>query len=166
MKFKRLKKQAKKIIEHEKTQLILANKKFQRFEKWFLLIIWASGIYYLSSQPLEFLAAFDQWTWLIRKFAHIFEFGVLTFLIFRILKYTEKRHIYWDLFWAFAFAILYAISDEYHQTFVPGRVGNYKDVLIDSIGGIIAVWLLYLRYHHERIRQLKYKKQAIKEEPL
>ncbi len=166
MKFEKIKPKIKKIIEHEEAQLILANKKFQKFEKWLLLIIWAGAIYYLSSQPLTFLSATDEWGWIIRKFAHIFEFGVLTFLIFRILKYTEKRYVYWDLFWAFVFAVLYAISDEYHQTLVQGRVGNYKDVLIDSIGIIIATWLLYLYYHHEKLRKLKHKKSEIKKETL
>jgi len=156
MKCKILEKQITKFFKHEKTQLILANKKFQKYEKWILVLLWSAGIYFLSSRPLAFFVSIDYWEVWIRKLAHIFVFGVLTFLIFRILKYTEKRHIYWDLFWAFIFTVLYAISDEYHQTMVPGRYGTVQDVLIDSIGIFIASWLIYLHYHHEKIRRLKY----------
>ncbi len=45
---------------------------------------------------------------------------------------------------AFSIGVLYAASDEFHQTFVPGRSGEIKDVCIDSVGvvaGIILVWL-------------------------
>lgn len=149
----------KKIKEHPKIQKVLLNKKFQKYEKWVLVILWAAGIYFISSQSLnDFFIRFDFWHFIIRKIAHIFEFGVLTFLIFRILGQTEKRHIYWNMFWAFIFTTLYAVSDEYHQYLVPGRFGLYSDVLIDMIGIIIATWLIYLYYHHEKIRKIKYKK--------
>ncbi|HHH41229.1 MAG TPA: VanZ family protein, partial [Chloroflexi bacterium] len=38
-----------------------------------------------------------------------------------------------------ALALLYAASDEYHQTFVPGRNGQWPDVVVDGIGGVIAI---------------------------
>ena len=46
----------------------------------------------------------------------------------------------------FGFCFLYACSDEFHQAFVPGRVGQFSDVLIDMIGvllGVISVCLVY-----------------------
>jgi VanZ family protein len=43
---------------------------------------------------------------------------------------------------AVAIAIAYAISDELHQTFVDGRVGTWRDVLIDSAGALTATWLI------------------------
>lgn len=143
---------------YAKLYKFLQNKNFQKFEKWGLLIFWAGAIYYLSSRPLEFLVPVDVWGIILRKLAHAFEFGVLTFLIFRVLGQTEKRHVYWNLFWAFIFTVLYAISDEYHQSLVQGRIGAYTDVLIDSAGGFVAAWLLYIYYHHEKVRQIKYKK--------
>jgi len=154
-----MKKHYHKIKNHPQTQQILQNKKFQKYEKWIFLIGWAGFIYFLSSRKLEFFVVVDTWEVLVRKLAHVFVFGVLTFFIFRTLKYTEKRYIYWDLFWAFIFAFLYAVSDEYHQTLVPGRFGTYKDVLIDTVGIIISSWLIYLHYHHEKLRQLKYKQK-------
>jgi VanZ family protein len=109
----------------------------------------------LSSKPLNFVVFVDWWEYLIRKLAHFFEFGVLSFLIFRILSQTEKRHVYWNLFWAFAFTVLYAISDEYHQTFIHGRTGTYTDVLIDSAGALLAIWLMYLNFKYKKSTRRK-----------
>src|SRR4030042_3194793 len=150
----KMKKIYQKIKDHPYTKIILKNKHFQKYEKWVLVILWAGAIFYLSSQPLAFFAAFDVWSWIIRKLAHMFEFGMLCFLIFRILKNIEKKHIYWDLFWAIIFTVLYAISDEYHQSFISQRVGTYKDVLIDSLGIILSAWIIYLHYHtHYKIKK-------------
>jgi VanZ family protein len=41
--------------------------------------------------------------------------------------------------------IAFAISDEYHQTFVPGRDGNIRDVLIDSAGAGLACGIIAIR---------------------
>lgn len=148
-----------KVKNHPHAQRVLKNKHFQNYERFALVILWAGAIYFLSSRPLAIFVVVDYWEFLIRKLAHMFEFAVLTFLIFRVFKYTEKRHVYWDMFGALTLAIVYAIFDEYHQTFVPGRTGTYTDVLIDSAGILIASWLIFLHYHYEKVRQLKYRKQ-------
>jgi VanZ family protein len=85
----------------------------------------------------------------------MFEFAVLTHLIFRILSQTERRYVNWNLFWSFAFTVMYAISDEYHQSFIAGRTGTYRDVIIDSVGGLVAIWLIYLHWHHEKNKNVK-----------
>ena len=41
--------------------------------------------------------------------------------------------------WGLAFTLLYAMSDEYHQTFVPGRAGAWSDVLFDGAGALLAL---------------------------
>ncbi len=130
---------------------ILNHRHFKKYEKWASLIIWMLAIYYLSSKSLTFVVVTDFWEFILRKMAHMFEYGVLNLLIFRILGQTEKRHYYWNLFWALFFTILYAISDEYHQTFTIGRVGIYTDVLIDSAGALVAAWLMFLNHKHKEI---------------
>jgi VanZ family protein len=133
---------------------IINHRHFVKYEKYVSLIIWLLAIFYLSSQSLDFVAVTDVWEFIIRKLAHMFEYGVLTYLIFRILGQTEKRHVNWNLFWSLAFSVLYALSDEYHQSFVVGRVGVIRDVVIDSIGSLIFIWLIYLNYHHQH-RKIK-----------
>ncbi len=114
-----------------------------------------AAIYFLSNQSLGFFSSFDIWSFILRKMAHMFEFAVLTLLIFRILRQTEKKHIYWDIGWAFIFTVLYAVSDEYHQSFISGRVGTYRDVLIDSAGVLVASWLIFIDFHHRKIMESK-----------
>jgi len=139
-----------KKIEH-KIRRIISHRHFQKYEKYISLIFWLAAIYYLSNNSLqEFVIVADWWEFIIRKLAHMFEYGVLTYLIFRILSQTEKRHVNWNLFWSFIFTVLYAISDEYHQTFTLGRTGVYTDVLIDAAGSLIAIWLIYLNYRDRK----------------
>jgi hypothetical protein len=139
-------------------QKIISHRHFQKYEKYISLVLWLVAIYFLSSKSLEIFAATDIWAFIIRKLAHMFEFAVLTYLIFRILSQTEKRHVSWNLFWSFAFTVMYAISDEYHQSFITGRTGTYRDVIIDSVGGVIALWLIYLHWHHQQMLKNKINK--------
>lgn len=137
---------------------IIAHRHFQKYEKYVSWFLWLLVIFVLSSQSLSFLAPLNIWEWIMRKIFHMFEYAIVTYLTFRILSEEEKRHYYWNLFWAFAFTILYAISDEYHQTFTTGRVGVYTDVLIDSAGALISTWLIFLNHKHKEIlKKLNHK---------
>ena len=144
----------KKILEHRHVKKVITHRHFVKYEKYVSLFLWLGVIFYLSSKSLNVFVTTDVWAFILRKLAHMFEFAVLTYLIFRILGETEKRHVNWNLFWSLVFSILYAVSDEYHQSFVLGRVGTYKDVLIDSSGSLIAVWLCYLHCRHKKIKKI------------
>lgn len=68
----------------------------------------------------------------LRKAAHMTEYAILSILIYICLG--KWKH-------AIAFAALYAASDELHQLFVPGRAGRAGDVMIDSIGAMLGVFI-------------------------
>lgn len=75
---------------------------------------------------------------IIRKLAHMSEYAILAFTFiyaFYHNKYTFQRIIIFSLTATF----LYACSDEFHQLFVIGRSGQLIDVMIDTIGGMIAI---------------------------
>lgn len=86
------------------------------------------------------------WGILIRKIAHIFEYFVLSCFVF-IFLFTFDRNEYFLLAISIVFSLLYAISDEIHQLFVPGRAGLFTDVLIDLIGIILANLLCLIVYN-------------------
>lgn len=76
----------------------------------------------------------------VRKAAHMTEYAILSILIYVWLGLWQQ------LWWkksvkAFCIAIPYAASDELHQLFVPGRAGRLNDVLIDSIGAVLGLFL-------------------------
>jgi len=79
----------------------------------------------------------------IRKLAHVTEFGVLSVSVFHGVR--AERHG-WKIQWAvitLVIAVSYAGLDEWHQSFVPLREARFRDVLIDSIGALLAqvfVW--------------------------
>ncbi len=86
----------------------------------------------------------------VRKLAHITEYGILLATIYIpveknfMLKNSKKAII------SVAIAILYAASDELHQRFVPGRSGRVTDVLIDSIGILVSLFILQIIYQKKR----------------
>lgn len=82
----------------------------------------------------------DSMNLFIRKATHITVFGILAFLLFKSLEiYRFSYIISWFL------TVLYAISDEYHQSFMPGRVSSLKDVfLFDSVGALLVLFITYL----------------------
>jgi len=92
-------------------------------------------IFALSAQP-HLSTGLGFWDILLRKLAHICLFAALTLLWLRALSPLTAR----ALLWAVVISVLYAISDEYHQTFVSGRSGSPVDVGIDAIGiGAVAL---------------------------
>jgi VanZ family protein len=113
---------------------------FNFLKNWLLVILWMGLIFFLSHQPELKSGLPGGWDFFLRKLAHILEYAVLTFLLIRALKghHLTKRSV---LVLAIVFAVLYALSDEYHQSFILGREGVPRDVLIDSLGVFLAAWL-------------------------
>ena len=76
-----------------------------------------------------------------KKLAHVTVYGILTALLFGALRIHIRNKGY-VLLAAALVAILYGISDEWHQTFVPGREGTLRDVAIDALGVFgMSLWL-------------------------
>jgi VanZ family protein len=80
---------------------------------------------------------------LLRKLGHVAEYAVLTYFWWRALRGLGVRDSRTAIALAVGIAFAYAISDEFHQTFVDGRHGTPVDILIDSVGMALAV--LYAR---------------------
>ncbi len=112
-------------------------KKF--IKNWLLVFIWAGLIFFLSSLPyLE--SGLDQ-DFSLRKIAHVLEYAILTFLLIRAFGIKNKYGITVSII----IALLYAVSDEYHQTFILGRNGKLIDIGIDSIGILLTSLLCYIK---------------------
>lgn len=105
---------------------------------WGALIAWCAAIFLVSHQPNlgTDLGALDV---VLRKTAHLLEFGVLTLLAAWAFS-TPGRPWFAraTLATAVTFAVLYAVSDEWHQRYVDGRVGSPTDVGIDTLGAVVA----------------------------
>jgi hypothetical protein len=97
-------------------------------------------IFWLSAQP-ELSTDLGLIDLILRKIAHMAVFGTLAVLWWWALRPLTPR----ALGMAVAIAALYAISDEYHQTFVEGRNGTPVDVAIDWVGIWVAALLVSRR---------------------
>lgn len=89
----------------------------------------------------------------LRKIAHASEYFILTILLIRALKNSRVSGNKVFLF-TILICFLYACTDEYHQTFVSGRTGQFSDILIDTLGGFIGCALCHLI---GKIRKMKRK---------
>ena len=81
-----------------------------------------------------------------RKLGHFTEYFVLGGLLWRALRSqdaarTRARRLVLSL----AITVIYAVSDEWHQSLVPSRTASVIDVLIDTIGGLCGIWSFKLR---------------------
>jgi len=105
---------------------------------WILVGAYAGLIFFLSSQPVP-AAAEGAVVSVGDKSLHGIEYAGLTFLLaFAIASSPWSRLRSLAAVIALAGAIAFAATDELHQTFVPGRVGDVVDFVADSLGELVA----------------------------
>ncbi|MBP3041148.1 VanZ family protein [Bacillaceae bacterium Marseille-Q3522] len=81
---------------------------------------------------------------IIRKMGHVFEYMVVAFLFIRLLQFSKLKFSVCCLL-GLSLAFLVACSDEWHQSFVPGRTGQAIDVFTFDLLGItigVLIWML------------------------
>ena len=81
-----------------------------------------------------------------RKVMHFTEYFILGLLIIIDLYLMTGKKYIWLFLVTIGLCILFASVDEVHQLFVNGRSGNYKDVIVDTIGSLIGC-LFYGTYY-------------------
>lgn len=95
-------------------------------------------IFLISARTPSELPHFDWADRIVKKGGHAIGYALLAAAYWRALGFREKR---WWLAWCFA--VLYAVTDEFHQSFVPGRYPSVWDVLLfDNLGALVSIWLL------------------------
>ena len=94
-------------------------------------------IFAVSAQP-SLPSVPGLWDLVLKKLMHAAAYGVLTVLILRALRgyWSHGGLIRWV---SSVLSLVYALSDECHQTFVPGRNGNLVDVAVDAAGIAAAI---------------------------
>jgi VanZ family protein len=110
---------------------------------WLPVLLWCGLIFFLSGIP-NLRTEFGFWDLLLRKAAHMTEYAILFLLTRRAVAGSSAAFAGRAGILAAVFAILYAVSDEFHQSFVPTRGPSVRDVGIDAagvfIGAILFLW--------------------------
>lgn len=101
---------------------------------WLPVLLWMGLIFFMSSQTG---LAGPAW---ISVTGHIVEYGVLAGLFYFAFARTAGVDPFWIIIFTVILATAYGVTDEWHQSFVPGRVPDIMDVLTDfSAATTIAV---------------------------
>jgi len=103
---------------------------------------------------------FEIWQAYLRKAGHFVGFFTLSWLLFRSWRASLPAFDLrtWSLPWAtiaWLMSVLVASLDEWHQTFLPNRTGNVRDVALDSVAALtsqILIWLFLRRRPSLRVR--------------
>ncbi|HYG24959.1 MAG TPA: VanZ family protein [Verrucomicrobiae bacterium] len=128
---------------------------------WMAVIFSASGDRQSFNRSSRIIGPFLQWFFpgipdenmsrvvtFVRKCAHLTEYAVLAILFWRAITEPRWREkIPWSsrTAWAaVAFVAVYAASDEFHQSLVPGRQGQFSDVVLDTIGGCAGMGIVWM----------------------
>lgn len=148
---------------------------------WIIVAFYLAMIYYFSSQDgtkshevsaglLEyikflimyipedilgfFLGVGKSYEYILRKTAHFTEYLILALIFFKAMK-VSRVEVKRNFVLTFVFCFLYAVSDEVHQFFVPGRAFAITDILIDTAGAvfglIIAAFFNYIKKRKEKV---------------
>ena len=115
---------------------------------WVPPLLYMALIFAISSLEQPPLPT-PEFEWLtIDKLYHFIEYAILGGLLARAFAKADPAVIPSNLIWFIAavLSILYGASDEWHQTFVPGRYATVADWVADAIGSIAGVLAVYLYY--------------------
>ncbi len=109
----------------------------------FPAIVWCGVIFFLSSLQGNEVPGLKYNT---DKLAHAVVYFILGAAFHRALKFQKNPSLVsFSLLLTVLGTFLYGMSDEFHQSFVPGRMAGWNDVLADVAGGILYV-VFYMRY--------------------
>ncbi len=108
--------------------------------RWAPAVLLMAAIFLFSARPSTQLPDFGVWDSVVKKGGHMLGYGLLALAYWWGLELEPgRRWLAWGL------AICYAITDEFHQSFVPGRHASAIDVFVfDDLGAVLglALWAL------------------------
>lgn len=105
-----------------------------------------SGLSLVQQSDITYIATF-----IVRKTAHFLEYFILGVLGFLVANTYQKYKFSVRTLSAIVFCVLYAVSDEVHQFFVPGRACRFLDICIDAVGSVAAIALLAVVLYRKKI---------------
>jgi VanZ family protein len=162
------------VTDREGTELEGRGRYWPRIRRYAPLVIWMGFIFFAStgefsaSNTSRIIGPLLRWLFpniseeqltlahsITRKVAHFAEYAILAWLAARAFSTSSRQMLSrrWFLI-SLLLVVVYSLSDEYHQSFVPSRTGTIYDSLIDISGGLAAL-LLYLLWQRRRVRRNK-----------
>jgi VanZ family protein len=120
-----------------------------KIQRWIPAIVMMALIFYASSTPSTRLPNYGFWDTLVKKGGHMTGYGLLSVACWYGFNFDEKKS-----WWAWLLAVLYAASDEFHQSFTPGRHPSVVDIfLFDGGGAALALSALAIWFRTRKQKQ-------------
>jgi len=129
---------------------------------WLPPMLWAALIFTFSAMAVSKSSEIYWQDFVVKKTAHFIEYAVLSFWLYRALLAEGVGKVRSGVY-AVVLSIIFAISDEVHQSYTPGREPRIRDVVIDTIGAgfsIYTIWKL-LPKMPKRLKLLAEKLQVM-----
>lgn len=107
------------------------------FQRWLPALFMMAVIFVFSSRPSDDLPYFGMFDALVKKSGHAIGYGLLSLsYLYPLGRKFERPFLV-----AWALTMLYAATDEYHQSFIPGRHPSISDILVfDNLGAVITLY--------------------------
>jgi VanZ family protein len=121
---------------------------------WLPVFLWAGIIFVFSANPTTATSEIHWQDFIIKKTLHIIFFGTLCVFLYRALKESGINQLKAG-YTSILFTAFYGITDEVHQSFTPGRMARVYDVIFDTIGAILAVYVIW-KYLPKAPKKLKH----------
>ena len=119
-----------------------------------LILFIGTKLGFFHGDPAQYADLIELMSFPVRKAAHMTEYLVFYGTVRFGLHFTyQTPDIRRRLFAALAIVFLYACTDEFHQLFVPGRSGQFRDVLIDCCGVTVVTLICLMRARSRERRQ-------------
>lgn len=107
------------------------------------ILVAIQDLFHITSDSKQDSFLFHMIEIIIRKAAHMTEYAILAVTVgYPLYKFGKRK---WRLIlWSEVISVIYAMTDEFHQLFVPGRSGQISDVFIDGCGAFLGCFIFVL----------------------
>lgn len=120
------------------------------FRVWGLSLLMMAVIFIFSSIPSNQMPDFGPVDFLVKKSGHALGYALLALTNLRALQRDQEGQNLRPYIFAWILAVLYAVTDEFHQSFVPGRDPTTRDAGIDALGAVVGLWFGVWLHSKER----------------
>lgn len=117
-------------------------KVIQALYYWLPPFIWMGLIYFMSSQKSVSITSNPVAEFVTFKTLHMIEYAFLFFLFYRAFHSLKNVWEHSYALYSFLIAILYSVTDEFHQLSIPTRQGRIRDILFDIVGILIMYGII------------------------
>lgn len=109
--------------------------------RWSPAVIMMILIFIASGTPGDEMPVFGAIDFIVKKGGHMIGYAMLAVACYLAAYRTNRNRVRSSVL-SLCLAVTYAASDEYHQSFIPGRSAQVMDVGIDSVGAIAGITLM------------------------